>query len=94
MGVCDICLNSVNTLYVCPLCGRKVCELDFDKEKDVCACCADTLCRICGKNLSIALCENCERQICEDCAIEVSEHIYFCKECFQSSRKYKLSQSE
>ncbi|WP_244372465.1 hypothetical protein [Staphylothermus marinus] len=88
MKVCDIC-ESKPAKYKCPVCGRYVCEDDFDFNKGVCKVCSETMCEICGKYPSIGYCMICGRNGCEDCLIQVTPVSYVCKECIRQGR-YRL----
>jgi len=89
LELCDIC-GMKPAKYECRLCGRKVCEEDYDHEKKLCKVCSSALCEICGKNLSIGYCMVCGRSGCEDCLIQVSTVSYVCKECIRKGR-YRLA---
>uniref|UniRef100_A0A7J3Y0L3 B box-type domain-containing protein n=1 Tax=Thermogladius calderae TaxID=1200300 RepID=A0A7J3Y0L3_9CREN len=78
--LCEIC--GLNPAVVkCPVCGRFVCEDDFDYEKNMCLVCSNTRCEICGKKPSIGYCRVCGRVGCEDCLIEETPVSYVCREC-------------
>ncbi|WP_048058945.1 hypothetical protein [Desulfurococcus amylolyticus] len=83
---CEIC-GEKEALYKCNLCGRRVCEDDFDSAKKTCKICSEALCEICGQQLSIGYCKHCGRIGCEDCLIQVSPVEYICKDC---AAKYHL----
>ncbi|MCI4461369.1 MAG: hypothetical protein JHC12_00185 [Thermogladius sp.] len=78
--VCEICgLN--RAVVKCPVCGRFVCEDDFDSEKNMCLVCSSTMCEICGEKPGIGYCRVCGRVGCEDCLIEETPVSYVCREC-------------
>ncbi|WP_440059191.1 hypothetical protein ACSU1N_05230 [Thermogladius sp. 4427co] len=95
MRTCDIC-GMKEGRYKCPVCGRFVCEDDFDFEKNMCIACASARCEICGKNLAIGYCRICGRIGCEECLVEESPVSYICIDCARKfgigikPRKYRL----
>jgi hypothetical protein len=80
---CQICEEN-QAKYTCKLCGRKVCEEDFVKEKGICKVCEMSLCEICHENLSIGKCEKCGRIICEKCTAYFDGARRYCIICNSS----------
>lgn len=84
---CEIC--GAPATRVCPLCGRVVCEKHWARDK--CIICAETICALCGKRLSIATCAVCGRPVCEFCSIQVTPVVRVCVEC---AKKYSIRSRE
>jgi len=80
---CEIC-EEREVKYTCKICGRRVCEEDYLKEKEICRVCEMSLCEICKINLAIGKCEKCGRIICEECTAYFDGARRICKECFTS----------
>ncbi len=82
--VCEIC-GARPASRRCPLCGRYVCDEDWDSERGVCILCSSSLCQVCGRRLAIATCAVCGRLVCEECSVQVTPVVRLCRECY---RKY------
>jgi len=80
---CEIC-EEREEKYTCKICGRRVCEEDYLKVKEICRVCEMSLCEICKINLAIGKCEKCGRIICEECTAYFDGTRRICKECFTS----------
>ncbi|MCD6563952.1 MAG: hypothetical protein J7K23_08595 [Thermoproteales archaeon] len=80
MSKCEICGKPTDNLFKCNICGRLVCSEDYNFSKGICAACEESLCQICGKNLSIGYCKICGRLVCEECSIRRGPEL-ICKEC-------------
>ena len=89
MVKCEVCGVEEASLK-CPVCGRLVCELDFDKSRGVCLVCSRALCSVCGRYLAIGLCSICASPVCEDCAIEVSPVEIVCRRCWERGLHAKV----
>jgi hypothetical protein len=85
--LCLVCRQREAT-NLCPICGRSVCEEDFDPQLGVCVLCRDSLCAFCGKRLAVASCEVCGRTVCDECGVQVTPVVWLCPEC---SEKYYRS---
>jgi len=80
---CEICEDR-EAKYVCRICGRRVCEEDYSREKGICKVCEMSLCEICKRHLAVGKCEKCGRIICEECTAYFDGARRICKECFTS----------
>lgn len=81
---CEICWEN-KPVTSCRLCGRKVCDEDYDKERDVCKACSEAICQICDRNLSIGYCRICGRLVCDLCSIKNNVALV----CVQCSPRFK-----
>ena len=79
--LCEIC-HIREARYVCRLCGRRVCEEHFDKEKDLCVICSSSLCELCGVRLAVTYCPVCGRLICYEDSVQVDNVRRVCRECY------------
>lgn len=77
---CEICGEPSGSLRRCRLCGRRVCARDFEEERGICVACAEALCEVCGRYLSVGYCEVCGRLVCEVCSVERGPALV-CVEC-------------
>jgi hypothetical protein len=80
--LCEIC-RSRPAKHKCPICGRRVCDEDWDNVKGVCILCSSTLCQVCGKRLAVAACARCGRLVCEECSVQISPVIRLCINCYR-----------
>jgi hypothetical protein len=80
--LCEICGEKPAT-HRCPLCGRWVCDDDWDEERGVCTLCATTLCQVCGKRLAVASCPACGRLVCDECSVQVTPVVRLCIDCYR-----------
>lgn len=80
---CEIC-GYEPSKYVCPLCGRYVCETHYYKKNNMCIACAEALCDVCRNSLAVGRCINCGRKICHSCSIELDEIHRLCYFCLIS----------
>ncbi|AAY80748.1 hypothetical protein [Sulfolobus acidocaldarius] len=78
---CEICEEEIGT-FECKICGRNVCKLDFNEEKNICKVCEMSLCEVCGEKLSIGKCEKCGKIICEKCVGYNDGVRRYCKNCY------------
>ncbi|MCD6457875.1 MAG: hypothetical protein DRJ39_02230 [Thermoprotei archaeon] len=78
---CEICGKKIRKVKRCKMCGRIVCESDFDEVKKICKICSLTLCELCEKQLAIGYCQRCEKLVCEDCSVKINAG-YLCKNCY------------
>ncbi|MEM0380344.1 MAG: hypothetical protein QXX35_05360 [Desulfurococcaceae archaeon] len=85
MNLCSIC-ESKQSVFKCSICGRNVCEKDFDLDKKICRICCETLCKICNKYLSIDKCSICGRNGCEKCLIKITPFQYICIDCYRKMK--------
>jgi hypothetical protein len=92
MNLCEIC-EEKEAKYSCKLCGRKVCEDDFVKEKGICKVCEISLCQICHQHLSLGYCEICGRLICDECTAYFDGSRRICKECYAKKVSSKIISS-
>lgn len=76
---CEICGREA--IATCRICGRRVCELHYDKETGLCSICRESLCSLCKERLAITTCSICGRLICRECSVEVEPGIRVCREC-------------
>ncbi|MEM0246521.1 MAG: hypothetical protein QXG15_04170 [Desulfurococcaceae archaeon] len=83
---CEIC-EIKEPLYTCKMCGRRVCDDDYDKITGYCLVCKDAICKICNRYLSIGVCKYCGRLGCERCLIQVSPIEYTCVDCRRKELK-------
>ncbi|WP_084019843.1 hypothetical protein [Vulcanisaeta thermophila] len=60
---CQVC-DELEAHHKCRVCGRVVCDLDFNKELNVCRVCEATLCQVCRSRLAVGHCVNCARTVC------------------------------
>lgn len=82
---CEICEREVDRIYICKICGRKVCSNDYIFEEGICKACKMTLCNFCKEYLAIGICKFCGKLVCEKCSIEIGvERI--CKECYSKKK--------
>ncbi len=81
---CEVCSTRSPELK-CPVCGRLVCRECFDKERNMCVICTQTICELCGKRLAIDTCLLCGRRVCHNCMIELDFARRFCKECYEKT---------
>ncbi len=88
MVKCVICERK-EAVHKCRLCGRPVCDDDYDQSTGLCSVCTTTRCEICGKYPAIGYCMICGRVGCEDCLIQVTLVSYVCKECMRKGL-YKI----
>jgi hypothetical protein len=80
--LCEIC-GKREAKHKCPLCGRLVCDEDWDESKGVCILCSSTLCQVCGKRLAIASCAACGRLVCDECSIQINPVVRLCIDCYR-----------
>ncbi|RLE61523.1 MAG: hypothetical protein DRJ32_01105 [Thermoprotei archaeon] len=83
---CEICDSFTKDVYICKLCGRKVCKEHYDETKSICLVCAVTLCQLCGKRLARGNCAVCGKLVCSACSIKVGAGLV-CKRCLQTGQK-------
>ncbi|BBG23822.1 hypothetical protein IC006_1117 [Sulfuracidifex tepidarius] len=83
---CEICWEN-DSKHCCKICGRKVCEEDFNKERGICKVCEMSICQLCQRNLAIGYCECCGRLVCIECTAYHDKSRRICKECFQKIQK-------
>jgi len=78
---CDIC-NEKPAKFVCPKCGRYVCEDHYSERREACSACVEALCDVCRTALATSRCVLCGRKVCHNCAIELDEVRKVCSNCF------------
>lgn len=83
---CEIC-EMKTPLYACKMCGRRVCDDDYDKDMGYCLVCKEAVCKVCNKHLSVGVCKHCGRPGCENCLVQVSLIEYVCIECHRKGLK-------
>lgn len=86
---CELC-DELPAMYRCKMCGRYVCEKHFDRIREMCIACTESLCNICFKNLSIGICSICKRIVCAGCSIDIDGVRRVCVYCLtRSSMEYQ-----
>jgi len=78
--LCEVCWDKP-AAYVCPVCGRSVCEYDYVRESNRCLICEEAICSICGKHLAIGYCGVCGRLGCDDCLVQIDNVRRVCRDC-------------
>lgn len=78
--LCEVC-EAREAHYTCRLCGRRICEKCFNKEKKICRVCLETLCDECGKRASVDTCVICGKKICRECSVELDYARRICLSC-------------
>ncbi len=53
----------------------------------MCTICRDSMCKRCGRRLSLAVCPVCGRTVCEECSVQVTPVVRVCRECVNAYRK-------
>ncbi len=80
---CEVC-NEKPAKYLCKMCNRYVCEDHYDRKKELCLVCLETLCDICRNSLAVGRCCKCGRKVCHNCLIELDEVHRLCYYCLIS----------
>ena len=77
--LCDICEERPAVLR-CRICGRYVCDEDFDHSINACRACSATLCQVCRERLAVGHCARCGRLVCRRDSVRVGLARY-CIDC-------------
>ncbi len=67
---CELCEYNY-AKHLCVVCGRRVCDKDYDELLGMCVVCRDALCNVCNRNLSVSRCSLCGRLVCSKCSIDL-----------------------
>ena len=89
---CEICRENEPS-HVCRLCGRRVCDEDYDERGEICIACSEVICQICRENLSIGYCRVCGRLVCDLCSVKNGATLV-CVECLPRYKGDNVASSE
>jgi len=85
---CEVCYEK-KAKYICPICGRHVCEDHYIIKHSRCVICFEAACSICGHRPSVGRCSLCSRLVCHSDSVDIDGIRRICYACIMSSRVFE-----